>query len=185
MTERSDLPAPRLPGRYRVAMICSGNICRSPTAEVVLTARLADAGSVDWAGRVAVESCGLGDWHVGDPMDHRSAAALTRAGYDATRHRAQVLPPSWSPTGDEPDLLLAMDAGHRRDLLAGGASAARVRLLRDFDPVDPGADVPDPYYGGERGFEEVLAMVERSCDVLLDALARTLEPADGSGSTAR
>jgi low molecular weight protein-tyrosine phosphatase len=172
MTETQPLPPARTPGRYRIGVVCSGNICRSPTAEVVLTARLAEAGLGDL---VTVESCGLGDWHAGDPMDARSAAVLTAAGYDASRHRAQVLPLSWSAEPDGLDLLLAMDAGHRRDLLAGGASPERVRLFCDFDPVDPGADVPDPYYGGPDGFEEVLGMVERTSEVLADLLAARLE----------
>jgi protein-tyrosine phosphatase len=173
MTEPEPLPPARTPGRYRIGVVCSGNICRSPTAEVVLTARLAEAGLGD---RVTVESCGLGDWHVGDPMDARSAAVLTSAGYDPSRHRAQVLPLSWSADPDGLDLLLAMDAGHRRDLLAGGAAPERVRLFRDFDPADPGADVPDPYYGGPDGFEEVLGMVERTSRVLAGLLAARLEP---------
>ncbi len=172
MTDPAALPTPRAPGRYRVGMVCSGNICRSPTAEVVLTARLAEAGLAD---RVEVASCGLGDWHVGDPMDPRSAAVLTRAGYDASRHRAQLLPPHWSAADDGLDLLLAMDRGHRQGLLAGGAEPGRVRLLRDFDPVDTGADVPDPYYGGPDGFEEVLAMSERSSVVLAASLATALD----------
>lgn len=172
MTEPAPLPAPRTPGRYRVGMVCSGNICRSPTAEVVLTARLAEAGLGD---RVEVASCGLGDWHVGDPMDARSAAALAGAGYDPSRHRAQQLPAHWSAADDGLDLLVAMDGGHRRDLLAGGAEPARVRLLRDFDPVDTGADVPDPYYGGPDGFEEVLAMTERSSVVLAASLVAALD----------
>jgi protein-tyrosine phosphatase len=174
MTEQARrLPPARTPGRYRVGMVCSGNICRSPTAEVVLRARLEDAGL---GGRVSVESCGLGNWHVGDPMDPRSFAALEAAGYDPSRHRAQVLPRSWSTEPDGLDLLLAMDAGHRRDLLARGGSPERVRMFRDFDPVDPGADVPDPYYGGPDGFEEVLAIVERTSEVLAAALADQLEP---------
>lgn len=157
--------------RYRIAMVCTGNICRSPTAEVVLTAQLVDAGLSD---RVDVESCGLGDWHVGDPMDPRSAQRLRAGGYDPTRHRAQVLPSSWAPGEDEPDLLLAMDATHRADLLGGGATPARVKLFCDFDPANPGGDVPDPYYGGAQGFEEVLRMVERTCAALVAELVATL-----------
>ena len=172
MTDPLPLPAPRVDGRYLVAMVCTGNICRSPTAEVVLATRLTEAGLDD---RVTVASCGLGGWHVGNPMDDRSAAALTGAGYDATRHRAQVLPATWIDGPGAPDLLLAMDAGHLRDLLAAGADTSRVRLFGDFDPVDPGAEVPDPYYGGERGFEEVLAMVERTSDVLARALLADAE----------
>ena len=164
MTEGpAPLPPPRTPGRYVVGMVCSGNICRSPTAEVVLAARLDAAGLGD---RVSVSSCGLGDWHVGDPMDHRSAATLTSAGYDATRHRARQLDGSWS-TGY--DLLLAMDAGHLRELATAGLPGDRARLYRQFDPVGHG-DVPDPYYGGPEGFEEVLTMVERTSAVLVTAL---------------
>ena len=164
-----DLPPARTPRRYRVGMVCSGNICRSPTAEVVLAARLDGAGLAD---RVTVASCGLGDWHVGDPMDPRSAATLAGAGYDPTTHRAQQLDATWST---DFDLLLAMDRGHHRDLTAAGAPRERTRMLRDFDPVDTGADVPDPYYGGPQGFEEVLAMVERTSAVLATALDRHLD----------
>jgi len=160
----STIPPPRTPGRYRVALVCLGNICRSPVADVVLSARVADAGLRDV---VDVVSAGTGDWHVGEPMDRRSAATLTAAGYDPTRHRAQQVARTWF---DEYDLVLAMDAVNLADLrgLAGGASdPARLRLFRDFDPAGRGADVPDPYYGGPDGFEAVLAMVERTCDELI------------------
>jgi len=167
-TPEHRLPTPRTPGSYRIAMVCSGNICRSPTAEVVLVSRLDDAGLGDL---VDVASCGIGDWHVGKPMDPRSAAALTRAGYDASRHRAQQLSDAWFV---DYDLLLAMDAGHLRDLRSAGVAAGRVLMLRDFDPAEPGADVPDPYYGDPDGFEEVLAMVERASGVLVTSLAGLL-----------
>ncbi len=85
MAERV-LPPARRPGRYHLAVVCLGNICRSPMADVVLAERLADAGLND---RVSVGSSGTGGWHVGDPMDRRAAATLTAAGYDATRHRAR------------------------------------------------------------------------------------------------
>ena len=119
-------------------------------------------------------SSGTGGWHVGQPMDERAAATLTRAGYDATRHRARQFAADWL---DDRDLVLAMDArqprrrpGRRRRPPPDG----RVRLFRDFDPVGPGGDVPDPYYGGDAGFEEVLAMVERTADALVTALATAL-----------
>ena len=80
------LPEAQVPGRYRIELVCLGNICRSPMAHVVLEARLAEAGLDD---RVEVTSSGTGDWHVGKPMDRRAAATLTAAGYDATRHRAR------------------------------------------------------------------------------------------------
>jgi protein-tyrosine phosphatase len=160
------VPAPRTPGRYRIALVCLGNICRSPMADVVLTSRLERAGLAD---RVEVTSAGTGGWHVGQPMDERAAATLTTAGYDASRHRARQFAASWL---DDRDLVLAMDASNLADVRAAGASpdAGRVRLFRDFDPVDPGGEVPDPYYGEDAGFEEVLAMVERTADTLVTAL---------------
>jgi protein-tyrosine phosphatase len=156
-------PEPRRPGTYRVVLVCLGNICRSPMAHVVLEERLADAGLAD---RVEVTSSGTGGWHVGDPMDRRAAATLTAAGYDASRHRAR----QWAETdADDADLVLAMDQQNLADL---GGPSERVRLFRDFDPLEPGSDVPDPYYGGDSGFEEVLAMVERTAAALVAELGR-------------
>ena len=156
------LPPAREPGGYRIELVCLGNICRSPMAHVVLEARLADAGLDD----VVVSSSGTGDWHVGSPMDRRAAATLTAAGYDATRHRARQ-----HDARTDADLVLAMDAQNLADL---GGAGDRARLFRDFDPVDPGSDVPDPYYGGDSGFEEVLAMVERTVAALVDELRADL-----------
>ncbi|WP_148615241.1 low molecular weight protein-tyrosine-phosphatase [Nocardioides rubriscoriae] len=155
------VPAPREPGRYRVAMVCLGNICRSPMADVVLRAKLAQAGLDD---RVEVQSCGTGGWHVGEPMDRRAAATLREAGYDGSAHRAQQFTAAWL---DHHDLVLAMDTDN---LAAVGGRSDRVMLLRDLDPDGPG-EVPDPYYGGESGFTEVLAMVERCCDALVHDVA--------------
>jgi protein-tyrosine phosphatase len=156
-------------------VVCSGNICRSPTAEVVLTARVAEAGLGD---RVVVDSSGLGGWHVGDRMHPRSAAFLTAAGYDADRHRAQQIARDWP---GRYDLVLAMDRGHLHDLRSQARRAgadddarSRIRLFGDFDPVQPGSQVPDPYYGGDDGFEEVLTMVERTAAALVATLQREL-----------
>ncbi|MDO9456459.1 low molecular weight protein-tyrosine-phosphatase [Nocardioides sp.] len=151
------LPAPREPGHYRVGLVCLGNICRSPMADVVLRAKVAAAG-LD--GRVEVDSCGTGGWHVGHPMDARAAATLGTGGYDGSAHRAQQFATSWL---DDHDVLLAMDAANLADI---GGRSERVLLLRDLDPEGPG-DVPDPYYGGDGGFLEVLAMVERCSDALV------------------
>jgi protein-tyrosine phosphatase len=159
------LPPPRTPGHYRIALVCLGNICRSPMADVVLSSQVADAGLDD---RVEVSSSGTGDWHVGDPMDRRAAATLTAEGYDATRHRAQQFAPPWL---DDRDLVLAMDHDNLADI---GGPSERVRLFRDFDPEGTGGDVPDPYYGGDAGFQEVLTMVERVSAVLVAALQRDL-----------
>jgi protein-tyrosine phosphatase len=160
------LPSPRQPGRYAVALVCLGNICRSPTAHVVLEQRLAEAGLAD---RVLVRSSGTGDWHVGNPMDRRAATTLSAAGYDPSRHRAQQYDDSWVGSHD---LVLAMDLDNLADI---GGRSQRVGLFRDFDPVDPGSEVPDPYYGGRNGFAEVLTMVERTSDALVSELAEVLD----------
>lgn len=157
------LPPPRTPGTYAIAMVCLGNICRSPIAEVVLRERLAAAGLPG----VTVSSAGTGDWHVGRPMDERSAQVLRAGGYDPTGHRAQ----QWVPAqAQDHDLVLAMDEQNLADL---GGRSDRVRLFREADPAGPG-DVPDPYFGDDDGFEEVLTMVERTADAWVAALARTL-----------
>lgn len=155
---------------YRVALVCLGNICRSPTAEVVLRARVADAG----LDHVVVESCGTGGWHVGEPMDPRTARVLTAAGYDASQHRARQYGPGWF----DHDLVLTMDTVNHADVLAQlpADRHGRVRLFRSFDPeVITGAevpDVPDPWYGGPAGFEDVLAIVERTAEQVVASLPR-------------
>jgi protein-tyrosine phosphatase len=162
----TSLPPARIPGRYRIALVCLGNICRSPMAHVVLERRLADAGLDD---RVEVASSGTGGWHVGNPMDSRAAATLTAADYDASRHRARQYDATWP---EAYDLVLVMDEANLADV---GGGTDRIRLFRTFDPVDPGGEVPDPYYGGPDGFEEVLEMVERTSDAIVTALPAALE----------
>ncbi|WP_110240250.1 low molecular weight protein-tyrosine-phosphatase [Nocardioides gilvus] len=163
----TSLPAPRHEGRYRVAMVCLGNICRSPVADVVFSERVAAAGLAD---RVEVVSAGTADYHVGKPMDPRAAQSLTTAGYDPSRHRAQQFQAVWH---DEADLILVMDNSNLADVrgLGDGGEPERVRLFRDFDPDFPGGEVPDPYYGGEEGFGEVLSMVERTSAHLVELVA--------------
>jgi len=167
------VPAPRHPGRYAVALVCLGNICRSPMAHVVLEDRLADAGLAE---QVRVTSGGTGGWHVGGAMDSRAAATLSAAGYDPSRHRARQYAAPWAA---EHDLVLAMDGQNLADLRATSPeldAEGRLRLFRDHDPAEPGGEVPDPYYGGDDGFEEVLAMVERTSDALVARLARAVAP---------
>lgn len=169
------LPPTADPQSYRVAVVCLGNICRSPMAHVVLAARLDDAGLTD---RVHLESFGTGDWHVGRPMDRRAAATLTAEGYDATRHRARRFTVH---EADAFDLVLAMDRANADDLRDLGVDAGRLRLFRSFDPDLPSgaerdADVPDPYYDDE-GFADVLDIVERTSARLVDLLQRRTSPA--------
>jgi len=147
-------------GPYRVITVCLGNICRSPMAAAVLRQRLARAGLSD---AVEVTSAGTGGWHVGDVADRRARAALRAAGYDEA-HTAQQFDPAWF---DDLDLILAMDADNVRTLrrmAPDEPTRGRIRLLRSFDPTaGPDAEVPDPYYGGDAGFVEALAMIERAC----------------------
>ena len=159
---------------HRIALVCLGNICRSPTADVVLNAMLAEAGLED---RYVAESCGTGDWHLGEPMDRRSALALEAAGYDPSAHRARHFDESWH----DHDLILVMDGANLRDVLATLPADRhdRVRMFRSYDPEAPGADpatgvgpdVPDPWYGGAQGFLDVLAMVERTCRAIVADLS--------------
>lgn len=156
------LPPQQTDGPYRIALVCLGNICRSPMAQVVLADHLDRAGL---AGQVEVSSAGTGGWHVGRPMDPRAATALIGEGYDPTAHRARQFDAGWLETHD---VVLVMDRANLTDV----GSHERVRLFRDFDPIDRGGEVPDPYYGGDDGFGEVLSMVERTSAAIVDALQR-------------
>lgn len=155
-----ELPGQRSDGPYRLAMVCLGNICRSPVAHVVMREKVAEAGLTHL---IEVRSGGTGGWHEGEDMDPRSKATLVEAGYDAAGHRAATWTPAWR---DSEDLVLVMDRSNLADV---GGRSDRVRLFRDFDPIGTGGEVPDPYYGGAQGFTDVLAMVERTCDGLLAA----------------
>lgn len=158
---------------YRICFVCTGNICRSPIAEVVLRRLLADAGLAD---AVEVDSAGTGDWHVGDGADRRAVRVLASAGYDGTAHRARQFDRRWFA---ERDLVVALDRGHLRALqalAAGAAEREKVVLLRSFAPdADDGADldVADPYYGGPEDFAAVLTQVEQACRGLVDHLVRS------------
>ena len=147
----------------RILFVCLGNICRSPTAEGVMRRLIGDAG-LD--GEIEVESAGTGGWHVGHPPDERATSAAAARGIELSGEARKVALADFG----EFDLLIAMDRSNRDALLelAPDADARkRVFLLREFGE---GAelDVPDPYYGGDEGFEEVLDIVERSCEALLE-----------------
>lgn len=154
----------------RVLFVCLGNICRSPTAEAVTRGLVRDAGL---EGRIAIDSAGTGDWHVGNPPDPRSTAAAGRRGIVMEGAARTVAPADF----DDWDLLVAMDRANERELLSRApddAARAKVKLLRSYDPasVERGElEVPDPYYGGENGFDEVLDIVEAGCRGLLAELS--------------
>jgi protein-tyrosine phosphatase len=152
---------------YRVCFVCLGNICRSPMADAVMRSMVRAAG-LD--GRLEACSAGTGVWHIGEPADDRALDALARRGYDASGHRARGFAASWFA---DHDLVLAFDRLNLAALhqLAPPEQQSKVRLLREFDPLaSSDLDVPDPFYGGRRGFDDVLDMVERSCRNLLEHL---------------
>ena len=146
----------------RVLFVCLGNICRSPTAEGVLRQKLRAAGLAE---RIEVASAGTGNWHVGKPPDARSQRAARHRGYDLSAQRAQQVT---AMDFSRYDLILAMDQSNLRDLKAlqpVGASAVLDLFLRRYEGVKD--EVPDPYYDGDHGFEEVLDLVDRACDLLV------------------
>lgn len=172
--------------RYRVMTVCTGNICRSPMAEVVLRARLDDAGLGD---RVVVDSTGVSDEEHGNPIDRRARAALTARGYEVPRRQARQV-----RTADlaERDLVLAMTASHARALrrIADDAEVAgRVVMFRTFDPAAPRVadprdehllDVDDPWYGGPENFERCLDEIEAAADGVVDAVRAALTDRDAA-----
>jgi protein-tyrosine phosphatase len=156
----------------RVLFVCLGNICRSPTAESVMRHLVREQGLEDV---VEIESAGTGSWHVGHPPDERSAGAARERGIEIGGQARQVDAADFEAF----DLILAMDRANQDELhaLAPDADAReRVRLLREYDPEAVAAgelEVPDPYYGGPDGFEDVLDLVTRACEGLLEAEIRS------------
>jgi protein-tyrosine phosphatase len=152
-----------------VLFVCLGNICRSPTGEGVMRALVDEAGLTD---SIEIDSAGTGDWHIGHPPDARATEAAAAQGITLAGAARQVTPDDF----EQFDLLVAMDRSNQRDLeaLAPDDDARRkVVLLREYDPEAVAAgdlEVPDPYYGGDDGFTEVVAMVQRACAGLLDEL---------------
>lgn len=169
--ERHNGVVPRSDSPYRVAFVCTGNICRSPMAEIVFRdfAERAGLGS-----HVVATSSGTGDWHVGERADVRTIEALHRRGYDGERHRARQFT---LEDFDRNDLIVALDRSHERILSSWARTpddADKLALLMAFDETAGGTvDVPDPYYAGPGMFDDVLAMIESASR----ALFRQLEPA--------
>ncbi|MBZ2188014.1 low molecular weight phosphotyrosine protein phosphatase [Alcanivorax sp. JB21] len=149
-----------------VLFVCLGNICRSPTAEGVFRERVQAAGLEDV---IQIDSAGTGDWHLGKAPDQRMTRAAAKRGYDLSPLRARLVTPA---DMQQFDYVLAMDHANLRDLQAmlEGTPRGHLGLFLDFHPQRPLAEVPDPYYGGEAGFEQVLDLVESACDGLLAAV---------------
>jgi protein-tyrosine phosphatase len=149
----------------RVLFVCLGNICRSPAAEGVFRQLVAEAGLTR---QIVVDSAGTGAWHVGEPADRRMQAAAADRGVRLGSIARQIVPSDF----EDFDWILAMDDSNLEHLrrLAHGAHHHKIRKFREFDPVAPGADVPDPYYGDDAGFVEVLDIVTRTSRAFLTHL---------------
>lgn len=150
----------------RILFVCLGNICRSPTAEAVFKKQLDEAGLTD---QVVVDSCGTGAWHVGHSPDQRTITAAAKRGYDLSELRARKLV---AEDFKRFDYILAMDTRNLADILKKAPSdfGGKIQLFLDYAPQSNVIEVPDPYYGGDQGFERVLDLVEQASQGLLKAL---------------
>jgi len=150
----------------RVLFVCLGNICRSPLAEAIARRQAEEMGVAD---RFHFASAGTGDWHVRSGADPRSAATARQFGLDLSSHRARQIT---AENIADWDWLIAMDRANRRDLLAMGAPAERVWMMRRFEAPDGNGmeDVPDPYYGGPDGFLLMYRILSDNVDAIIEAL---------------
>ena len=163
---------------YRIVTVCTGNICRSPMAEIMLNRAFEEAGLAD---DVLVDSAGTTGWETGNLIDERAAAKLTELGLDSEAHRARKFDPTWY---SERDLILALDVDHYEDLrleAPDAESRGRVRMLREFDPSTAGTPVSelgiyDPWYGDGADFEATWQMIHEAVpgivQYVLEELAR-------------
>jgi protein-tyrosine phosphatase len=146
-----------------VLFCCMGNICRSPTAEAVFRARVEEAGL---GGRIIIDSAGTHDYHIGEPPDARMQRAAVKRGYDMSELRGRQ---AWRGDFDRFDYVLAMDHANLAILqrLRPRDAESHLGLFLEFARNHAEREVPDPYYGGEAGFEQVLDMVEDAAEGLL------------------
>jgi protein-tyrosine phosphatase len=172
-TPALDTLLPFVPGTpTTIVFVCTGNICRSPMAEVAARTMAGATTLFDGTNlgdRLRITSAGTGPWHEGEPMDPRTGAALRRADYPDHPHVAHQI----STRGlSDVDLVVALDRRHERTLRSLGIDPSRLELLRSFDPsAGPATDVPDPYYGDDAEFDDCLALIARGCRGLVDTLA--------------
>lgn len=156
----------------RVLFVCLGNICRSPVAEGVFRQKVRDAGLEE---HIKVDSAGTGAWHVGNPPDSRMMATARGHGVDLSAQRARQFVDTDLADFDH---ILAMDKSNLHDILyldTGNDFGHRVTLFRQWDPEPGDYEVPDPYYGGDEGFEHVYGIVDRTAEALLKGLVAHYE----------
>lgn len=158
---------------YRVLFVCLGNICRSPSAEIIFNATVKEAGLQS---RIKVDSCGTSSYHTGSKPDARMLAALERAGYTYGGHRARTFRRA---DFSDFDLIIPQDHANEEDILAlarNADDAAKVQGMWNwFAPDETERDVPDPYYGGPAGFDAVVALLSRASARLLASIQQKLD----------
>lgn len=155
---------------YKICFVCLGNICRSPTAEGVFQHLIDKRGLENY---FEVDSAGTSAYHVGESVNNKSQRTAQRHGITLHSRARQFK----SSDLDYFDLILAMDNENLQKVrqMANGNHENKIGLLRDFDPNPGDGEVPDPYYGGQEGFEKVFQIVKRSCENLLNELESYIE----------
>jgi protein-tyrosine phosphatase len=154
--------------KFGVLFVCTGNICRSPTAEAIFRKLAEDAGM---AGAVTADSAGTHAYHVGEPPDLRAQAAAAKRGYDLSALRARRIE---GADLKRSDLILAMDQDHYAILarMAGSSAGHKLKMMMSYARRFEEREVPDPYYGGPQGFERVLDLLEDAASGLLESLRK-------------
>lgn len=150
----------------RVLFVCLGNICRSPLAQGVFEELVRKEGL---EGEISADSAGTGSWHLGDPPDERAQQSAKLRGLDISGYRARRISPD---DFDSFDYILTMDEDNYRAVSSVGYGGAEVRPFLDYAKDSPETEVPDPYFGGERGFEYVLDLVEEASEGLLEDIKK-------------
>ena len=153
---------------YKLLFLCTGNICRSPTADAIFRHKIQERAL---EGRVECDSAGTHGYHIGNPPDNRSMSTASEKGVDMSELRARRIEQS---DFYDFDLILAMDDGHMRHLqeIAPADRTANLAMFLDFTSGVPDKNVPDPYYGAHSGFEHVFDLIDRGVDGLFEYLGQ-------------
>lgn len=152
--------------RKKILFVCLGNICRSPLAEAIFKHKLKQRGIED---QFEVDSCGTANYHIGDPPDTRTIANAQRQGITIDHIGRQLQPIDL----DYYDLIVAMDKSNLANIFKlqyKEEQIGKITLMREYDPLQNGEEVPDPYYGDEKGFQTVFEILDRSTEALIDKL---------------
>jgi protein-tyrosine phosphatase len=164
----------------RVLFVCTGNICRSPLGEALFKKHVRERGLED---SYQADSAGTHGWHEGEPADPRTIRVGERHGVDVDSNARALVGSDF----ERFDVLVAMDRGHLREMRRRCPEpfTGKLRLMRDYDERGSDKDVPDPYYGGPSGFEEIHAILDRCCASLLDALLHEAKGVAGGARSGR